>query len=185
VHAASPTVRRRILEMVFESMRMGSAWLPATSTVPNSIASRPPATTTCASSGGSPRMKTRWPPAGSSRSTGRPRDEDRRNVEYLVSGSARSRLGRLLKQPASWREHTAQVAQDDRLEREARFRFTRKGRDEWLEKTGARLDKSIRGLLDMNAEHAPLAERLRQALDAEAPQRRAHARGISILAVLI
>jgi hypothetical protein len=34
------------------------------------------------------------------------------------------------------REHTAQVEQDDRLEREARFRFTRKDRDEWREKTG-------------------------------------------------
>src|SRR5690606_40070918 len=36
--------------------------------------------------------------------TSRPRDEDRRNIDYLVSGSARSKLGRELKKPSAWRE---------------------------------------------------------------------------------
>ncbi|GAA5175592.1 DEAD/DEAH box helicase [Niveibacterium umoris] len=38
------------------------------------------------------------------------------------------------------REHTAQVEQDDRLEREARFRFTEKDRDEWRKKNGHELE---------------------------------------------
>jgi len=387
LQAASPTVRQRILDMVFESMRQGlclaSRYLDRAELDRLKTASYA-------------NLREPWgftedehPVAASWFITvSRPLDEDRRNVEYLVSGSARSRLGRLLKQPATWREedeadnphaarirdehyqdiiaallkaaktyglvvaeetefgmtgyqlngsaivwrlgdgqsargasdnaffrglyaniagllanpahrlfdfeareHTAQVEQDDRLEREARFRFTRKDRDEWLEKTGkplewlpvmfcsptmelgvdisslntvylrnvpptpanyaqrsgragragqpalvitycaaqsphdqyffrdpvrmvhgqvnpptldlanreliqshlhavwlaetgVKLDKSIRGLLDMNAEQAPLAEHLRQSLDADAPQRRAHARGLSILAVL-
>ncbi|MGT2506877.1 DEAD/DEAH box helicase [Cupriavidus basilensis] len=38
------------------------------------------------------------------------------------------------------REHTAQVEQDDRLEREARFRFTDKDKAEWQAKTGTALE---------------------------------------------
>ena len=38
------------------------------------------------------------------------------------------------------REHTAQVEQDDRLEREARFRFTEKDRDEWRKRNGTELE---------------------------------------------
>jgi Lhr-like helicase/very-short-patch-repair endonuclease len=38
------------------------------------------------------------------------------------------------------REHTAQVEQDDRMEREARFRFTEKDRTEWQNKTGTPLE---------------------------------------------
>ena len=38
------------------------------------------------------------------------------------------------------REHTAQVEQQDRMEREARFRFTEKDRDEWRSKTGGELE---------------------------------------------
>lgn len=38
------------------------------------------------------------------------------------------------------REHTAQVEQDDRLEREARFRYTEKDREEWREKRGTELE---------------------------------------------
>ncbi|HNQ08834.1 MAG TPA: DEAD/DEAH box helicase [Giesbergeria sp.] len=38
------------------------------------------------------------------------------------------------------REHTAQVEQNDRLEREARFRFTEKDRDEWRQTTGHELE---------------------------------------------
>lgn len=38
------------------------------------------------------------------------------------------------------REHTAQVEQQDRMEREARFRFTEKDRDEWRSKTGGEFD---------------------------------------------
>jgi very-short-patch-repair endonuclease len=37
-------------------------------------------------------------------------------------------------------EHTAQVEQNDRLEREARFRYTEKDRDEWRSKNGTELD---------------------------------------------
>lgn len=39
------------------------------------------------------------------------------------------------------REHTAQVERDDRLEREARFRFTEKDRDEWRKKNGTELER--------------------------------------------
>ncbi|WP_348758363.1 DEAD/DEAH box helicase [Candidatus Methylocalor cossyra] len=163
----------------------------------------------------------------------RPRDEDRRNIDYLVTGSGRSKLGRELKKRSLWgeenpynqriddalyedivtsllkaaerygmiveeetefgitgyqlngsclqwtlgagqsqrqahdnrffralyrniagllrnpahrlfdfeaREHTAQVEQADRLEREARFRFTEKDRKDWLEQTGKPLE---------------------------------------------
>jgi len=38
------------------------------------------------------------------------------------------------------REHTAQVEQEDRLEREARFRFTDKDRKEWRDKKGTELE---------------------------------------------
>ncbi|MFA7238758.1 MAG: DEAD/DEAH box helicase [Sulfuricellaceae bacterium] len=38
------------------------------------------------------------------------------------------------------REHTAQVEQDDRMAREARFRFTEKDRKEWREKYGNELE---------------------------------------------
>ncbi len=38
------------------------------------------------------------------------------------------------------REHTAQVEQEDRLEREARFRFTEKDRKEWRDTKGAELE---------------------------------------------
>jgi Lhr-like helicase/very-short-patch-repair endonuclease len=164
---------------------------------------------------------------------GRPRDEDRRNIDYLVTGSSRSKLGRELRKRSLWgegnphsqtiddalygqiitallraaehygliikedtefgmtgyqlngsclrwelgegksirqandnaffrnlyrniaallgnpihrlfdfeaREHTAQVEQSDRQEREARFRFTEKDRKDWLEQTGKPLE---------------------------------------------
>ena len=38
------------------------------------------------------------------------------------------------------REHTAQVEQEDRMEREARFRFTDKDRKEWRDKNGSDLE---------------------------------------------
>lgn len=38
------------------------------------------------------------------------------------------------------REHTAQVEQEDRMEREARFRFTEKDRKEWRDKNGSDLE---------------------------------------------
>lgn len=38
------------------------------------------------------------------------------------------------------REHTAQVEQEDRMEREARFRFTEKDKAEWQKKTGMALE---------------------------------------------
>jgi len=39
------------------------------------------------------------------------------------------------------REHTAQVEQGDRLEREARFRYTEKDREEWRKKNGTELER--------------------------------------------
>ena len=320
--------------------------------------------------------------------TGKPRDEDRRNVDYLVSGSARSKLGKDIKKASTWREvdgsdnphagkikdehyeeivrallkaaksyglvvaeetefgmtgfqlngtsllwtlgdgqskkgsddnaffrslygniagllanpvhrlydfeareHTAQVEQDDRLEREARFRFTDKDKTDWLAakgkplewlpvlfcsptmelgvdisslntvylrnvpptpanyaqrsgragragqpalvitycaaqsphdqyffrdpvrmvhgqvnpptldlanreliqshlhavwlaETGKKLDNSVRGLLDMNDPQAPLTDEYKQQMDADAPQKRAHLRGLRILSML-
>lgn len=55
-------------------------------------------------------------------------------------------IAKLLSEPAhrlfdfEAREHTAQVEQDDRMEREARFRFTDKDREEWREKHGHELE---------------------------------------------
>jgi superfamily II DNA/RNA helicase len=387
LQAASPAVRQRVLENVFEAMRQGLCL--ATRYLDRAELDR-------LKTASYANLREPWgfsedevPVAANWFITvGKPRDEDRRNVEYLVSGSARSKLGRLLKQPGTWsedngtdnphaarirdehyqeivtallraartyglvvaeetefgmtgyqlngsgivwragggqsnrgaddnpffrglygnvaallanpvhrlfdfeaREHTAQVEQDDRLEREARFRFTRKDRDDWLEQTGkplewlpvlfcsptmelgvdiaslntvylrnvpptpanyaqrsgragragqpalvitycaaqsphdqyffrdpvrmvhgqvnpptldlanreliqshlhavwlaetgVKLDSSIRGLLDMNSEDAPLAQHLRDGLDADAPQRRAHERGLRILGML-
>jgi len=55
-------------------------------------------------------------------------------------------IAKLLSEPAhrlfdfEAREHTAQVEQDDRMEREARFRFTDKDREAWREKHGHDLE---------------------------------------------
>ena len=55
-------------------------------------------------------------------------------------------IAKLLSEPAhrlfdfEAREHTAQVEQDDRMEREARFRFTSKDQEEWREKHGHELE---------------------------------------------
>lgn len=54
----------------------------------------------------------------------------------------------------------------------------------WLAETGKKLDNSVRGLLDMNDPQAPLTDEYRQQMDADAPQRRAHARGLRILSML-
>jgi len=54
----------------------------------------------------------------------------------------------------------------------------------WLAETGKKLDNSLRGLLDMNDPKAPLTDEYRQQMDADAPQRRAHARGLRILSML-
>lgn len=54
----------------------------------------------------------------------------------------------------------------------------------WLAETGKKLDNSVRGLLDMNDSKAPLTEDYRQQMDADAPQMRAHRRGLRILAML-
>lgn len=387
LQAASPTVRQRILETLFEAMRQGlclaSRYLDRTELDRLRIASYANLREPWGFSEDELPVASNW-----FITVGKPRDEDRRNVDYLVSGSARSKLGRVLKLPATWREpderdnphaarirdehyqeiitallkaartyglvvseetefgmtgyqlngtgivwrlsdgqsrrgaddnaffrglygnvaallanpvhrlfdfeareHTAQVEQDDRLEREARFRFTQKDRDEWLRKTGkplewlpvlfcsptmelgvdisslntvylrnvpptpanyaqrsgragragqpalvitycaaqsphdqyffrdpvrmvhgqvnpptldlanreliqshlhavwlaetgVKLDSSIRGLLDMGTDGAPLAAHLRAGLDADAPQRRAHERGLRILGML-
>jgi len=387
LQAASPAVRQRVLEKVFEALRQGlclaSRYLDRAELDRLKTASYANLREPWGFSEDELPVAANW-----FITVSKPRDEDRRNVEYLVSGSARSKLGRLLKQPGAWsedngadnphaarikdehyqeiitallkaaktyglvvaeetefgmtgyqlngtgivwrvsdgrstrgaddnpffrglygnvarmlanpvhrlfdfeaREHTAQVEQDDRLEREARFRFTRKDRDDWLEKTGkplewlpvlfcsptmelgvdisslntvymrnvpptpanyaqrsgragragqpalvitycaaqsphdqyffrdpvrmvhgqvnpptldlanreliqshlhavwlaetgVKLDSSIRGLLDMNSEDAPLAQHLRDGLDSDAPQRRAHERGLRILGML-
>jgi Lhr-like helicase/very-short-patch-repair endonuclease len=55
-------------------------------------------------------------------------------------------ISRLLAEPAHQlfdfeaREHTAQVEQEDRMEREARFRFTEKDRSEWVKAHGTELN---------------------------------------------
>lgn len=55
-------------------------------------------------------------------------------------------IAKLLSEPAHQlfdfeaREHTAQVEQEDRLEREARFRYTSKDQEEWRAKHGHELD---------------------------------------------
>ncbi|SIT43499.1 DEAD/DEAH box helicase [Paraburkholderia ribeironis] len=55
-------------------------------------------------------------------------------------------IAKLLTEPAhrlfdfEAREHTAQVEQEDRLEREARFRYTEKDRDAWRERYGHELE---------------------------------------------
>ena len=55
-------------------------------------------------------------------------------------------IAKLLAEPAHQlfdfeaREHTAQVEQEDRMEREARFRFTDKDRDAWRESKGSELE---------------------------------------------
>lgn len=384
---ASPTVRKRLLERLFDAMRQGlclasryldRSELDRLKTASYANLREPWGFTEDENPVASTWFITR----------AKPRDEDRRNIEYLVSGSGRSKLGKELKKPSTWqepdgtdnphafkikddqydeivtallkaaksyglvvseetefnitgyqlngtgmnwvlgdgsgrtvaddnaffrtlysniagmlenpvhrlfdfeaREHTAQVEQDDRLEREARFRFTQKDRDDWLKntgrqlewlpvlfcsptmelgvdiaslntvylrnvpptpanyaqrsgragragqpalvitycaaqsphdqyffrdpvrmvhgqvnpptldlanreliqshlqalwlaETGVKLDSSIRGLLDMQDPAAPLETQLRDALDADAPRKRTHARGLRILAML-
>lgn len=241
LQAASAAVRKRVLLRVFDAMRQGmclsSRYLDPTELDKVKTAS----------------FKTLREPWGFTEdevpvtaswfiTTSKPRDEDPRDVEYLVSGSARSRLGKEIKQISTWREtdergnsfdnphaaklkdddyqdivtdllnvakesyglvvaektefgvmgyqldsskllwklgegvssrnsddnvffralygniagllgnpvhrlfdfeareHTAQVEQDDRLEREARFRFTQKDRNDWLHAKGTPLE---------------------------------------------
>ncbi|GHD70900.1 DEAD/DEAH box helicase [Vogesella fluminis] len=54
----------------------------------------------------------------------------------------------------------------------------------WLAETGKKLDNSVRGLLDMNDPQAPLTDEYKQQMDADAPQKRAHVRGLRILSML-
>lgn len=387
LQAASPEVRKRLLVKLFDAMRQGlclaSRYLDRTELDKLKTASYANLREPWGFTEDENPVAANW-----FITTGKPRDEDRRNIEYLVSGSARSKLGKELKKAGTWREtdgtenphakkikdehyeeivrallkaaksyglvvseetefgmtgyqlngtgllwtqgngkslrgaddntffrtlygniagmladpvhrlfdfeareHTAQVEQDDRLEREARFRFTQKDRDDWLAakgkslewlpvlfcsptmelgvdisslntvylrnvpptpanyaqrsgragragqpalvitycaaqsphdqyffrdpvrmvhgqvnpptldlanreliqshlhavwlaETGKKLDSSIRGLLDMNDPKAPLTEDYKQQMDADAPQKRAHVRGLRILAML-
>ena len=385
--AASPEVRKRLLIKLFDAMRQGLC-----------LASRylDRAELDRLKTSSYANLREPWgftedeTPIASNWfiTTGKPRDEDRRNVDYLVSGSARSKLGKDIKKASTWREvdgsnnphadkikdehyeeivrallkaaksyglvvaeetefgmtgfqlngtsllwtlgdgqskkgsddnaffrslygniagllanpvhrlyyfeareHTAQVEQDDRLEREARFRFTDKDKTDWLAakgkplewlpvlfcsptmelgvdisslntvylrnvpptpanyaqrsgragragqpalvitycaaqsphdqyffrdpvrmvhgqvnpptldlanreliqshlhavwlaETGKKLDNSVRGLLDMNDPQAPLTDEYKQQMDADAPQKRAHVRGLRILSML-
>ena len=387
LQAATPEVRKRLLVMVFDAMRQGlclaSRYLDRSELDRLKTASYANLREPWGFSEDENPISSNWFIVGP-----KPRDEDRRNVEYLVSGSARSKLGREMKRPSNWREaderdnphlgklkdaqceevikallkaaksyglvvseetefgitgyqlngtglkwaqgdgkskkgaddnmffrslygniagmlvdsvhrlfdfeareHTAQVEQDERLEREARFRFTQKDQDDWLAstgkslewlpvlfcsptmelgvdisslntvymrnvpptpanyaqrsgragragqpalvitycaaqsphdqyffrdpvrmvhgqvnpptldlanreliqshlhaiwlaETGKKLDKSVRGLLDMNDAAAPLTDEYRLQMDADAPQKRAHARGLRVLGML-
>lgn len=387
LQAASPVVRKRLLVKLFDAMRQGlclaSRYLDRTELDKLKTSSFANLREPWGLTEDENPVAANW-----FITTGKPRDEDRRNVEYLVSGSSRSKLGKEFKRPSTWREadgsdnphaakikdehyeeivrallkaaksyglviseetefgmtgfqlngtgllwtlgdgqsrkgsddnaffrslygniagmlanpvhrlfdfeareHTAQVEQGDRLEREARFRFTQKDRDDWLAdngkplewlpvlfcsptmelgvdisslntvymrnvpptpanyaqrsgragragqpalvitycaaqsphdqyffrspvrmvhgqvnpptldlanreliqshlhavwlaETGKKLDNSVRGLLDMNDPKAPLTEDYKQQMDADAPQKRAHARGLRILSMM-
>ncbi|WP_303786292.1 DEAD/DEAH box helicase [Azovibrio restrictus] len=385
--AASPEVRKRLLIKLFDAMRQGlclaSRFLDRTELDRLKTSSYANLREPWGFTEDETPISANWFII-----TGKPRDEDRRNVEYLVSGSPRSKLGKEIKKSSTWREadgsenphaakikdehyeeivrallkaaksyglvvaeetefgmtgyqlngssllwtvgdgqskrgaddnaffrglygniaallanplhrlydfeareHTAQVEQDDRLEREARFRFTPKDKADWLAakgkplewlpvlfcsptmelgvdisslntvylrnvpptpanyaqrsgragragqpalvitycaaqsphdqyffrdpvrmvhgqvnpptldlanreliqshlhavwlaETGKKLDNSVRGLLDMNDPAAPLTDEYKQQMDADAPQKRAHARGLRILSML-
>jgi len=387
LQVASPAVRKRLLVMLFDAMRQGlclaSRYLDRSELDRLKTASYANLREPWGFSEDESPISSNWFIVGA-----KPRDEDRRNVEYLVSGSARSKLGRELKRSSNWREadesdnphvgklkdeqceeitrallkaaksyglvvseetefgitgyqlngtgllwalgkgksrkgaddnvffrslygniagmladpvhrlfdfeareHTAQVEQEERLEREARFRFTQKDRADWqaangkalewlpvlfcsptmelgvdisslntvymrnvpptpanyaqrsgragragqpalvitycaaqsphdqyffrdpvrmvhgqvnpptldlanreliqshlhaiwLAETGKKLDNSVRGLLDMNDPAALLRDDYRQQMDADAPQKRAHQRGLRVLSML-
>lgn len=240
LQTASPAVRKRLLSMVFDTMRQGlclsSRYLDRAALDKLKTASYANLREPWGFTEDENPVAANWFIV-----TGKPRDEDRRNVEYLVSGSSRSKLGKEIKKLSTWREtdgnglsadnphvakikddqyieiisallkaarsyglvvseetefgitgyqlngtalqwtlgdgqstkgsddnaffrdlyrnvaamlanpvhrlfdfeareHTAQVEQDDRLEREARFRFSRKDRDEWLAAKGRPLE---------------------------------------------
>lgn len=385
--AASPEVRKRLLIKLFDAMRQGlclaSRYLDRTELDRLKTSSYANLREPWGFTEDETPIASNW-----FITTGKPRDEDRRNIDYLVSGSARSKLGKDIKKASTWweadgsdnphagkikdehyeeivlallraaksyglvvaeetefgmtgfqlngtsllwtlgdgqskkgsddnaffrslygniagllanpvhrlydfeaREHTAQVEQDDRLEREARFRFTDKDKADWLAskgkplewlpvlfcsptmelgvdisslntvylrnvpptpanyaqrsgragragqpalvitycaaqsphdqyffrdpvrmvygqvnpptldlanreliqshlhavwlaETGKKLDNSVRGLLDMNDPQAPLTDEYKQQMDADAPQKRAHVRGLRILSML-
>ena len=61
-----------------------------------------------------------------------------RNLYRNIAGLLANPLHQLFDFEA--REHTAQVEQEDRMEREARFRFTDKDQKEWKEKHGTQLE---------------------------------------------
>lgn len=61
-----------------------------------------------------------------------------RNLYRNIAGLLSNPVHQLFEFEA--REHTAQVEQEDRLEREARFRFTEKDRQEWREAHGSELE---------------------------------------------
>jgi len=61
-----------------------------------------------------------------------------RNLYRNIAALLRNPAHRLFDFEA--REHTAQVDQSDRMEREARFRYTSKDREQWLASTGKQLE---------------------------------------------
>ncbi|WP_295002182.1 hypothetical protein [uncultured Dechloromonas sp.] len=103
LQAASPVVRKRLLVKLFDAMRQGlclaSRYLDRTELDKLKTSSFANLREPWGLTEDENPVAANW-----FITTGKPRDEDRRNVEYLVSGSSRSKLGKEFKRPSTWRE---------------------------------------------------------------------------------
>src|SRR5690606_10353179 len=112
LQVASPEVRKRLLVMLFDAMRQGlclaSRYLDRSELDRLKTSSYANLREPWGFSEDENPVSSNWFIVGA-----RPRDEDRRNVEYLVSGSARSKFGREFKRLGIWREADVSVNQHD------------------------------------------------------------------------